>query len=145
MTRVRFPEIRGGPIRSQEVHVRPLHAVDFHRWRATIWHHPGTRHARCTSRCQVSRIRRTNCQLSADVIDVERHSSTSPSKINTSFWYFIIAINFLSRKMRTRDTSDTEDPADEDALVEIWEGESASFGSGHFERSEYFSIIYLLL
>lgn len=38
--------------------------------------------------------------------------------------------------MRARDQSDTEDPADEDALAEIGEGEPAALGGGHFERSE---------
>lgn len=60
-----FAEIRGGPVRSQTIHVRSLHAADFHRWRATIGDYSRTRHARCTSRCQVSSICWINCQLSA--------------------------------------------------------------------------------
>lgn len=39
--------------------------------------------------------------------------------------------------MRTGDTCDTENSADEDALAQVREGESASFGSWNFERSEF--------
>lgn len=40
--------------------------------------------------------------------------------------------------MRPGDQSDTEDPADEDALAQVREGESETFGSWDFERSKYF-------
>lgn len=39
--------------------------------------------------------------------------------------------------MRTGNTRDTEDSADEDALAQVREGEPASFGSWNFERSEF--------